>query len=301
VRIKHPTFCFYDYSLIMVATPSQALPAMSLIDSSGKSPDDFFKSSKLVMVGFFDDATKSSPLYKALDEFANGHRDLAVFGYTLNTAAAKAQNVSPPNIVLFKQFDEGKDVYTGGASVSEIKAFFEKESEPLIEILGKDNFYHIMGMGKPIVNFFYDSDADLKKYSALLTPAAQKYKDKIVVALIDANLYGAHAPTLNLNQGPWPAMAIQDILNHGKYPYDQSTALPSTSGGFLKFIEDFLAGKLEASVKSEPIPETNNGPVTMVVARNYDDILKQVSDKDIFLEIYARKTIEPVVKYQKYH
>lgn len=262
---------------------------MSLIDAPDKDPNVFFKSSKLVLVGFFDDASKSSPLYKALDDFASGNRDLAVFGYTLSTTAAKEQGVTPPSLVLFKQFDEGKDVYRGGSTVAEIKSFFDTESEPLIEYLDKDNFYHIIALGKPIVNFFFDNDADQNKYSALLTPVAQKYKDKIVVAFINANLYGAHAPTLNLKQGVWPSMAIQDTLNHAKFPYDQNTPLPLTSSGYFKFIEDFLGGKLEASVKSEPIPETNHGPVTIVVAKNYDDILKQVSEKDIFLEIYARR------------
>jgi len=43
---------------------------------------------------------------------------------------------------------------------------------------------------------------------------------------------------------------------------------------------------VEPSVKSEPVPEKQDGPVTVVVAKNYQDIVMD-SDKDVLLEFYA--------------
>jgi len=54
----------------------------------------------------------------------------------------------------------------------------------------------------------------------------------------------------------------------------------------LKHVQDFVDGKVEPSIKSEPIPEKQEGPVQIVVAKNYDDIVLDDS-KDVLIEFYA--------------
>lgn len=53
-----------------------------------------------------------------------------------------------------------------------------------------------------------------------------------------------------------------------------------------KFVKDLLEGKLEPYLKSEPIPENNDGPVTVAVARNFDDVVVN-NGKDTLIEFYA--------------
>jgi len=65
-------------------------------------------------------------------------------------------------------------------------------------------------------------------------------------------------------------------------------------------IEDFLAGKLESYVKSEPIPENKPGEPTVVVGRTFDQIVLDPT-KDVLLEAYAPwcghcKQLEPKYK-----
>ena len=43
---------------------------------------------------------------------------------------------------------------------------------------------------------------------------------------------------------------------------------------------------MKPSIKSEPIPETQEGPVTVVVAHNYNDIVLD-NKKDVLIEFYA--------------
>ena len=51
-------------------------------------------------------------------------------------------------------------------------------------------------------------------------------------------------------------------------------------------MDEFVAGKVEPSIKSEPIPEKQEGPVQIIVAKNYDDIVLDDA-KDVLVEFYA--------------
>lgn len=55
---------------------------------------------------------------------------------------------------------------------------------------------------------------------------------------------------------------------------------------FKDFLQNLDAGKLEPHVKSEPIPESNDGPVKVAVAKNFEELVTN-SEKDILIEFYA--------------
>lgn len=97
-------------------------------------------------------------------------------------------------------------------------------------------------------------------------------------------MFGAHAGNLNLEPETFPAFAIQDTVKNAKYPYDQIKKITAKEVG--KFIQDVLDGKIEPSIKSEPVPETQEGPVTVVVGRNYQEVVID-NEKDVLVEFYA--------------
>ena len=106
-------------------------------------------------------------------------------------------------------------------------------------------------------------------------------------ATIDAKAFGQHGGNLNLEVGKWPAFAIQDVSKNQKFPYsEQGDVKELSEKKIAKFVDDFVAGKVEPSIKSEPVPEKQEGPVTVVVAKNYDDVVIN-NDKDVLLEFYA--------------
>lgn len=51
-------------------------------------------------------------------------------------------------------------------------------------------------------------------------------------------------------------------------------------------MNDFKEGKLEPHIKSEPVPESNDGPVKVAVAKNFDDLVTN-SGRDALIEFYA--------------
>jgi len=113
---------------------------------------------------------------------------------------------------------------------------------------------------------------------------AQKHKGAISFATIDAKSFGAHAGNLNLEVDKWPAFAIQETVKNQKFPFDQNKKLTHDDVG--AFVQDFVDGKIEPSIKSEPIPEKQEGPVQVVVANNYKEVVLD-NDHDVLLEFYA--------------
>lgn len=48
------------------------------------------------------------------------------------------------------------------------------------------------------------------------------------------------------------------------------------------FVNDLEEGSLEAYVKSESVPESNDGPVVVAVAKNFEDVVTN-NDKDVLI------------------
>ncbi|XP_063041035.1 protein disulfide-isomerase A3-like [Engraulis encrasicolus] len=53
-----------------------------------------------------------------------------------------------------------------------------------------------------------------------------------------------------------------------------------------RFLQDYFAGRLKRYVKSEPVPSTNWGPVKVVVADSFNELVND-PDKDVLIEFYA--------------
>lgn len=113
---------------------------------------------------------------------------------------------------------------------------------------------------------------------------AEQYKGKMNFATIDAKAFGQHAGNLNLEVGKWPAFAIQDTVKNEKFPWSQDKKFDVQE--ISDYVHEFLAGHVKPSIKSEPIPESQDGPVTIVVADNYKEIVLD-DTKDVLIEFYA--------------
>ena len=66
--------------------------------------------------------------------------------------------------------------------------------------------------------------------------------------------------------------------------YNHEGALSAEA--LLKFYEDYLEGKLQPFYRSEPIPESNNEPVKVVVGKTFNEIVND-NTKDVLVEFYA--------------
>ncbi|CAO2656177.1 Nn.00g049800.m01.CDS01 [Neocucurbitaria sp. VM-36] len=266
-------------SLISYMT-KQGLPAVS--DVTKDTLDEFKTADKVVLVAYFAADDKASN--ETFTSVANGLRDNYLFGATNDAALAKAEGVKQPGLVLYKSFDDGKDVFTEKFDADAIRDFAKVAATPLIGEVGPETYSAYMAAGIPLAYIFAETPEEREEFAKELKPLALKHKGAINFATIDAKSFGQHAGNLNLKVGTWPAFAIQRTDKNEKFPYDQEAKITEKEIG--TFVEDFLAGKVEPSVKSEPIPESQDGPVAVIVAKNYKDIVID-NDKDVLVEFYA--------------
>ncbi|KAK9762538.1 protein disulfide-isomerase precursor [Basidiobolus ranarum] len=257
----------------------QTLPSLSEVTID--SIETFKDSDNVVVVGFFSSA--DSEEYKALKQVAEDMRDDFVFGATVDPEVLKKFDIKGSGVVLFKKFDEGKDVFDGKITTEELAKFVRVSSVPLMDEIGPENYSTYVESGLPLTYIFYSNDEERKTITEALTPIAKEQKGKINFVFIDAVKYAGHADSLNL-KAEWPALAIQNTINNAKYPFDQSKEITNANIG--EFVKSFLAGDIEASIKSEPIPEKNDAPVKVVVADEFEKIVYD-QEKDVLVEFYA--------------
>ncbi|KKY18926.1 putative protein disulfide-isomerase [Phaeomoniella chlamydospora] len=258
----------------------QALPSVSPLTT--ESLEEFKTADKIVVVGYFaaDDKTSN----ETFSSVAEALRDDYLFGATSDAALAKAEGVKQPSVVLYKTFDEGKTVFSDAFEKDAIESFAKTASTPLVGEVGPETYAGYMSAGIPLAYVFAETPEERAELSEALKPVAKDYKGKINFATIDAKAFGAHAGNLNLEVGKWPAFAIQETVKNQKFPYSQDKKI--TKKEIAKFVKEFVDGKIEPSIKSEPIPEKQEGPVAVVVAHTYKDIVLD-DDKDVLIEFYA--------------
>lgn len=258
----------------------QSLPAVSILTKD--TLEEFKKADKAVIVAYIDASDKTSN--ETFTALADKLRDNFPFGASNDAALAEAEGVKAPAVVLYKDFDEGKSVFSGKFEAEAIEKFAKTASTPLIGEVGPETYSDYMSAGIPLAYIFAETPEERTEFSEAIKPIAEKHRGVINFATIDAKAFGAHAGNLNLKADKFPAFAIQETVKNQKFPFDQE--LEITHDAIEKFVNDFVAGKIEPSIKSEPIPEVQEGPVTVIVAKNYNDIVLD-DTKDVLVEFYA--------------
>ncbi|KAE8144315.1 protein disulfide-isomerase [Aspergillus avenaceus] len=258
----------------------QSLPAVSPV--TAENIEEIKTMDKIVVIGYMASDDKAAS--EKFTTIAESQRDNYLFAAANDASVAQAEGVEQPSIILYKDFDEKKAIFDGEIEQDVVNAWLKTASTPLVGELGPETYSGYITAGIPLAYIFAETKEEREKFTEEFKPIAEKHKGSINIVTIDAKMFGAHAGNLNLDPQTFPAFAIQDPEKNAKYPYDQAKEVNAKDVG--EFIKNVLDGKVEASIKSEPIPETQEGPVTVVVAHSYNDLVVD-NDKDVLLEFYA--------------
>lgn len=256
----------------------RSLPVVT--DVADESGLDFFIKENGVVA--FLPAGGDEKLSEELKTLAKKLREKTSFAQTKNEKLAKKFGIKPPQVAVFKD-DDDQPATTSDLDIEHLEEFVKVESFPSFGELNAETYVNYMTSGIPVMIGFYENDDHKALLRDSLKPHLDILKGKANIALLNAKVYGRHAENVNL-QADFPALVVHDTETNLKYIHPQGS--PLTPESISKYAKDFSAGKLEPTVKSAPVPETQDGPVYILVGTEFDKVVKD-SDKDVLVEFYA--------------
>lgn len=254
-----------------------------------KTPEDagsLIDEKKVFVVGIFP--TLSGEEFENFTILADKLRSDYDFGHTTNAELLPRgeSSVTTPTIRLLKPFDElfvdfqkfevdALEKFIGDASIPIVTLFDQSpNNQPfLIKYFESPNAKAML-----FLDFNHEQiDAFKSKYKDV----ASEYKGKGFNFLLgDVQASQAALQYFGLKEDQAPVLIVQ---NSNGLKFINANVEADQLAPWLK---DYVDGKVKPFIKSEPIPETNDEPVKVVVANSLKDMVLD-SKKNVLLEIYA--------------
>lgn len=254
-----------------------------------KTPEDagsLIDDKKVIVVGIF--SKFSGEEYENFTILADKLRADYDFGHTTKAELLPRgeSSVTTPTVRLLKPFDE-LVVDFQKFEVDVLEKFIEDASIPLVTLFDQSP------TNQPFLVKYFESP---NTKAMLFLDFSHEHVDAFKSKYSDeAGVFKGKG--LNFLMGD--VKASQAALQYFGLTEDQSPVLIVQNSNGLKFIKsnvevdqiapwlkDYVDGNVKPFIKSEPIPETNNEPVKVVVANSLKDMVLD-SKKNILLEIYA--------------
>ncbi|XP_018422420.1 PREDICTED: protein disulfide-isomerase A3 [Nanorana parkeri] len=295
---------------IVSTMKKQAGPASVTLRSVDEF-EKFIADSDASVVGFFRDLY-SDPHQEYL-KAANTLREKYRFAHTDDDGLVNKYDNNGEGIVLFRpprlanKFEDGSVSFPADEKITshKIKKFIQDNIFGICPHLTEDNRESIQG--KDLLVAYYDLDYDKNPKGSnywrnRVMMVAKKFLDagqKLNFAVANRKSF-AHEVTefgLDSSSSDIPVVGIKTAKGE-KFVMQEEF---SRDGKALeRFLQDYFDGKLKRYMKSEPIPQNNDGPVKVIVAENFDELVNDDS-KDVLIEFYAPwcghcKNLEPKYK-----
>lgn len=244
----------------------------------------FLSKDDVVVIGFFE---KETDLKGEFDKAANKMREEVVFGHTTYEEVLKKAGYKN-DIVLFRpkrlqnKFEDSFVVYKGDGD--SIKAFIKENYHGLVGIRQKDN---MQDFSNPLVVVYYDVDYVKNpkgtNYWRNRVLKVAKEQTELTFAVSDKDDFTNELNEFGIDyaKGDKPVVAGRDA-DGNKFVMSGEFSIEA----LLAFSKDLLEAKLEPFIKSEAVPENNDGPVKVAVGKNFKELVTD-SGRDALIEFYA--------------
>lgn len=215
--------------------------------------------------------------------------DEVSFYQTVNPDVAKLFHLDPqakrPALVMLKKEAEKLSVFDGNFSKSEIAEFVFANKLPLVTIFTRESAPLIFEstIKKQLLLFAISNDSE--KVVPIFQEAARLFKGKLIFVYVEMDNEDVGKPVseyFGISGTAPKVLAYTGNDDAKKFVFDGDVTLDKIKA----FGEDFIEDKLKPFFKSDPVPESNDGDVKIVVGNNFDEIVLDES-KDVLLEIYA--------------
>lgn len=249
--------------------------------------DNFLSKPEVGIIGFFE--SESSKLKDAFSKIADKLREKARFGHSLEDAVLKKAGHKEA-IVLYRpkhldnKFEESSVVYQGQPNIGDIQKFIDDNYHGLVGHRTMDNNDQFK---PPLITAYYKVDyvknAKGTNYwrNRILKVASKFANVKFAIANKDEFTSELSEFGFDYVAGDKPVVAARNDKAQ-KFVMKEEFSVETLEG----FVKSFLDNALEPYLKSEPVPDKQDGPVKVAVAKNFDELVLK-SDKDILIEFYA--------------
>ncbi|XP_068652675.1 protein disulfide isomerase-like 1-4 isoform X2 [Aristolochia californica] len=223
------------------------------------------------------------------------------FYQTSDPNVAKLFHIDPkvktPALVLLKKEAEKISMFDGQFKKSAIVDFVFGNKLPLVTEFTRESAPLIFEnpIKKQVLLFATSNDSE--KFIPIFQEAAKLFKGKLIFVSVEMDNEDVGKPVSDYfgvtGTGP-TVLGYTGNDDAKKHKLDGDVTLENVKA----FGQEFLEDKLKPFYKSDPIPETNDGDVKIVVGDNFDEIVLDES-KDVLLEIYAPwcghcQSLEPI-------
>jgi len=236
-------------------------------------------------------SAKDSKLEKTFLKVSDKLREKVRFGHSSVPAVLSKAAQKEDTLVLFRpkllanKFEPDTVVYDGELDKDDIEKFLTANNHGLVGVRSQDN---AKDFKQPLVVAYYA--VDYKKnpkgtnyWRNRILKVAQEYKDAFSFAVSNKDEFQYELNEYGVEFSPSDKPVITAKNSKGqKFKMDEEFSI-ETFGSFLKKVQ---SGEVDPFLKSEPLPDSNEGPVTIAVGKNFDDVVIS-NGKDTLIEFYA--------------
>eukprot|EP00093_Oithona_nana_P012966 12966.XXX_358204_361378_1 [CDS] Oithona nana genome sequencing. len=253
---------------------------------------EFIDNNDVVVVGFFSD-----PESEAAKQYKEAVRDYEEYpcAITADMEAAKNHDAKDGEIVLFKNFDDRRAVYSGAIGKDALLEFIQRYAVPLVVEFNHETAQKIFrGLVKSHILLFVNYKSDEYETTVkVATKLAEEFRNKVMFVTVDTEeddhrriieflgLKGEKFPTMRIIQ-------MKDDIDKFKAVEGQHDQHDITNEDNLrKFVQDYLDGKVPQHYLTEDLPEDwNKHPVKYLTGKNFDEVVMDKS-KNVLVEFHA--------------
>ncbi|KAG8387683.1 hypothetical protein BUALT_Bualt02G0046800 [Buddleja alternifolia] len=264
-------------------------PGISNITTTEEA-EHILTSENKVVLGFLDSLVGPDS-----EEFAAASKleDDVNFYQTTNPNVAKMfnldSNVKTPALVLLKKEAEKVNHFDGQFKKSAIAEFVSANKLPLVTTFTRESAPLIFESSIKKQLLLFATTNESEKVVQTFQEAAKLFKGKLIFVYVETDNEDVGKPVADYFGVTGDAPKVLGYVGNDdakKYVLDGEVTLEKIK----EFGEAFLEDKIKPFYKSDPIPESNDGDVKIIVGNNFDDIVLDES-KDVLLEAEGFPTI----------
>jgi protein disulfide-isomerase A1 len=234
---------------------------------------------------FFGDVADA--LFTGAHEPLANKNDKVAFFNVKDEACAKEHSVSAPGLAFFRKFEETTVPYTGKADPDSLHDFIKPLMVPTVFEFTEDEIEPIFGQQQPTLFMFRSAEDKDAAFMKTYEEAAKANKGKMLFAYSDIadGIQNRVAEFFGITKEQLPT--LRSIIPADMKKFNSETKPADlTVEAITKFVDDVKSGTIKPHLKSEDAPESNDGPVTVVVGKTFEEIVMDPT-KDVFVKYYA--------------